>query len=255
MHGDQTPLPEPDDLERLDDDAAYERTIVLLASVTDDLLDDVRELDDDAVRQPSGCPGWTRGHVVTHAARNADGLCNLLEWARTGVERPMYASWEARNAGIEEGAGRSASDLEADLEASSERLLESLAGLPIERRHVPVQSASGHEVPAHDVLWWRIREVSYHHVDLRTGRRFADLPPSVVRRGLSEAVERLSRKDDAPGLTLEATDVPGAGSWKVGDGALRVRGTAADLLGWLTGREDGAPLDADGALPTLPPWG
>jgi maleylpyruvate isomerase len=255
VHGDQTPLPEPDDLDRLDDDTAYERTIVLLASVTDEILDAVREMDDAAVREPSACPGWSRGHVITHVARNADGLDNLLTWARTGVETPMYPSWDARNAGIEEGAGRSASDLESDLEASSEKLLEGLAALPVANRHVQVRSGSGHLAPAHDVLWWRVREVAYHHVDLRTGHRFADLPASVVRRGLSEAVDRLSRKEGAPGLRLEVTDVPGIGPWTTGDGALAVRGTAADLLGWLTGREDGAALDADGPLPALPPWG
>ncbi|HEX2301338.1 MAG TPA: maleylpyruvate isomerase N-terminal domain-containing protein, partial [Pseudonocardiaceae bacterium] len=60
----------------------------------------------DELSGPSRLPGWTRGHVVTHLARNAEGLTRLLTWARTGVETPMYPSREARAADIEAGAGR-----------------------------------------------------------------------------------------------------------------------------------------------------
>ena len=45
---------------------------------------------------PSLLPGWSRGHVLTHLARNADGAVNLLTWARTGVETPQYVSQEQR---------------------------------------------------------------------------------------------------------------------------------------------------------------
>jgi maleylpyruvate isomerase len=221
------------DLQRLDDDASYEQAIGLLADLTDRLLDDVRSMDDDAVRAPSTNPGWTRGHVLTHLARNADGLCKLLGWARTGEKTPMYASREVRDADIEAGAGRSASEQEADLESSSERLLAGLAALPVDRRHVMVRSGGGEEVPAHDVVWFRIREVAYHHVDLRTGVRFADLPDPVIARGLPEAVQRVGLDPVERG----------------------VRGSDADLLGWLTGRESGERLDAGGPLPSLPPWG
>src|ERR671930_1390843 len=71
----------------------------------------VAVLTDAQARAPSGLPGWSRGHVLTHLARNADALVNLLTWARTGVETPMYASGEQRNADIEAGAGRSAEEL------------------------------------------------------------------------------------------------------------------------------------------------
>ena len=39
------------------------------------LLATARELD---IAAPSLLPGWTRGHVITHIARNADGYVNLL---------------------------------------------------------------------------------------------------------------------------------------------------------------------------------
>src|ERR1041385_6710494 len=64
----------------------------------------VMELDD--LTGPSRLPGWTRGHVVTHVARNAEALTRLLAWARTGIEPPMYPSAQARDADIEAGAAR-----------------------------------------------------------------------------------------------------------------------------------------------------
>ena len=57
-------------------------------------------------RAPSLCEGWTRAHVVTHIARNADALSNLVHWATTGEPTPMYASPESRDADIAEGARR-----------------------------------------------------------------------------------------------------------------------------------------------------
>src|SRR6476661_3940042 len=60
----------------------------------------VEELTDDDLTSPSALPGWSRAYVVAHLARNADALINLLDWARTGVETPMYPSREVRNADI-----------------------------------------------------------------------------------------------------------------------------------------------------------
>ena len=68
-------------------------------------------------RAPSLLPGWTRGHVLTHLARNADGLRNLLSWARTGIETPQYASAAERDAAIAAGR-RPAAELRADVEAA-----------------------------------------------------------------------------------------------------------------------------------------
>jgi len=56
--------------------------------------------------------------VVTHIAANADALCNLLHWARTGEERRMYASAQARDEGIAAGALLPAAELRARFERS-----------------------------------------------------------------------------------------------------------------------------------------
>ncbi|MDP9427768.1 MAG: maleylpyruvate isomerase N-terminal domain-containing protein, partial [Actinomycetota bacterium] len=72
-------------------------------------------LTDEELDRPSLLPGWGRRHVLAHVARNADALLNLLTWARTGAETPMYPSAEARDAGIAETAALEAPRLRAEL--------------------------------------------------------------------------------------------------------------------------------------------
>ena len=72
-------------------------------------------------RAPSLLPGWSRGHVITHLARNADGLGRLLDWGATGVPQAQYPSQDARDADIESGAGRPAAALLADAREAAAR--------------------------------------------------------------------------------------------------------------------------------------
>src|SRR5215472_2829841 len=95
-------------------------TIARISEADARLLASASKLTDEQMREPSLLPGWSRGHVLTHIARNADGLSNLLTWAKTGTETPQYESWEARNAQIDDGANRPADDIIADLSRSSE---------------------------------------------------------------------------------------------------------------------------------------
>ena len=90
-----------------------------LAMATERLLTTATALSDAQMRDPSLLPGWTRGHVLTHVARNADGLVNLMRWARTGTKIPMYASAESRSADVEAGSGRPAASLAADVRESA----------------------------------------------------------------------------------------------------------------------------------------
>src|SRR2546429_8775170 len=94
-----------------------------LAAATDRVLATATALSDAQAREPSLLPGWSRGHVLTHIARNADGMVNLLHWARTGTQTPMYTSAQSRAADIEAGAGRPAAGPAADLRDSAARCL------------------------------------------------------------------------------------------------------------------------------------
>jgi maleylpyruvate isomerase len=225
-----------------------------LCHQTDLLLQTASRLTDLDVHGASLLPDWSRGHVLTHLARNADGLANVVRTAISGEVTPMYASAEARDADIEAGAGRSASELESDLETSAERLLALLADVPAEELGRQVPTGRGPTIQISSVPWVRTREVVYHHVDLGAGFTFADVPEPVLRAGLAECPRRLA--DAAPGATLTLTFAGGESEHLViGDGAVPVRGPAAAALAWLTGRSDGEGLVTDGRLPALPSWG
>ena len=73
---------------------------------TQRLLDTARIITEPDLRAPSLLPGWTRAHVLAHLARNADAMRTVLAGVRTAQDRPGYASAEAREAGIEQDAGR-----------------------------------------------------------------------------------------------------------------------------------------------------
>lgn len=163
---------------------------------TELLLDAVAGLDDDGFSAPSVLPGWTRKHLAAHVAANADALCNLVHWAATGEETPMYASAEERAAGIAKGPTLSADELRSWLAGSAQRLAEGLDRLTDEQWQHDVVTAQGRTVPATELPWMRAREVCVHAVDLGTGVvTFADLPRGFLtalageirtRRGLTE---------------------------------------------------------------------
>ena len=100
-------------------------------------------LTDSELREPSLLPGWTRGHVVAHVCRNADAVTNLVRLAATGTASPMYLSQEARDAAVEEDAGRSAAAHRVDAAASAERFHAAARALPPDRWEVGVTRVPG----------------------------------------------------------------------------------------------------------------
>ena len=101
-----------------------------LATATGQLLGDLDDLSDAQVAGPSLLPGWTRGHVLTHLARNAEGGIRLLGWARTGVPSYEYESLAARAAAIEAGADRPAATLIQDVRQTADAFAAAATGMP-----------------------------------------------------------------------------------------------------------------------------
>jgi len=163
-------------------------------------------MGDDAFAAPSGLPGWSRAHVLTHVARNADAMINLLNWARTGVSTPAYASDEQRDADIEAGAGRAPDVIRADVIASSDRLAQVVAAMPARAWTARVTSRQGTKIPATDIPWLRAREMWIHAVDLDVGASFADLPGPMLAELISDVVGTLGAKPGCPALRLVAID-------------------------------------------------
>lgn len=212
-------------------------------------------MGDDAFAAPSALPGWSRAHVLTHVARNADAMINLLTWARTGVRTPAYSSREQRDADIEAGARRTPAEIRADVVESSDRLARVVRAMPEAAWSARVQSGRGRDIPASDIPWLRAREMWVHAVDLDVGASFADMPAPMVTALLAEATAVLGEKPDFPPLHLVAPD---GTTWSVGDSAeaATVAGPAPALAAWLLGRSNGRDLrTADRTrLPSLPRW-
>lgn len=237
-------------------------TLARVAESTAALLAAVEQFDDAAVREPSLLPGWTRAHVLTHAARNADALVRLLTWAATGTETSMYASAEARDAEIEAGADRPAEQLLADLRESSERFAEYAAGLSPEQWDAHIAGRRGGPQPAAWLPWWRLEEVLVHHVDLDVAFSPAHWPQSFTEPELALVTARYNNPaftPQSPAFRLHAEDVDawyGVQCDPGDESAPLVRGPSAALFAWLIGRGDGDGLNVEphGALPTPPNW-
>jgi maleylpyruvate isomerase len=227
-------------------------------AAVDRLLASVSGLDDEQMRQPSLLPDWTKGHVLTHLARNADGFRNLLIWAQTGVETPMYPSAEDRAADIEAGAGRSSEELTADVSASARSLIEKARELPEEAWLAEVRGIRGPAQPAWSTLGRRLFEVEVHHADLGAGYRPADWPDWFVCDELYRVCGWLAANPQTPTAVL--TDASSGRQYflRTQDGSeLVITGPGYGLLAWLIGRESDAELsvDPDGPLPDIPSYG
>ncbi|WP_431988924.1 maleylpyruvate isomerase family mycothiol-dependent enzyme [Streptomyces parvulus] len=220
-----------------------------LASVRDAtgrLLTAVGKLDNASVTESSRLPGWTRGHVLAHLARNADALVNVL------AGRPMYVSGEARDADIERDAPRPLDDQLADVRESAARF-QATGAAPADWSRT-VELRNGVTDSASRVPFRRWIEVELHHVDLGIGYELEDLPAEFTARETGFLADRFTGHPDVPPTRL--TD--GTHAWRTGREAdapeVTVTGTPADLLGWLAGRREGAALAVTGgALPVLPP--
>ncbi|GAB2774762.1 maleylpyruvate isomerase family mycothiol-dependent enzyme [Streptomyces chlorus] len=221
-----------------------------LASVhaaTERLLRAVAALDNAAVTQPSRLPGWTRGHVLAHIARNADALVNALEG------RPMYVSGATREADIERDAPRPLDVQLADLRETAARF-QRVGAAPADWSRT-VELRNGVTDRAERLPFRRWVEVELHHVDLGIGYEPEDLPEDFTEREIRFLRARFDGHQDVPTTRLTTSD---GRTWTTGGGApggpVEVEGPAADLLGWLSGRRGGSGLTVKlGTLPTLPP--
>lgn len=225
--------------------------LVLLSHETALLLATAAGLGDEGVRVESRCAGWTRAHVLSHIARNADGLGRLARWAVTGIPEAMYESPQAREADIVAGSTRAAREIVSDLESSALRFASAAAGLGGPPEQVEVEMRAGRIVRAGQLPTLRLMEVVFHHVDLAAGYTFDEADRGFVRRAVTNAVTRIGASDQAPSVTLRGDD---GNSWSMAGGAQEVTASNAALLLWLA-RGDGGGVSSDAPLPALPAWG
>jgi maleylpyruvate isomerase len=225
----------------------------LVRTATQRLLGDTILVADEGWRGPSRLPDWTRGHVATHIARHADGLCRLTEWARTGERHDMYPSPEHRASEIEAGAGRSGLDLQIDLDTSAGRLSSAFEELDVaDAWDAVVEMRGGLQVPARLLPLSRLLEVAIHHVDLDVGYEITDIDPQTAEWLLEWCAFRLGNREDFPKLQLTSDSGFTTTIGSVGD-SVAVSGDSAKLLGWLMGRTDASAITGGAGL-QLPPF-
>lgn len=224
--------------------------LALLDTETQRLLRTVDAIPAPGLARPTLCEGWDTAHLLTHIARNADALTNLVRWAADGKEREAYASEEVREQEIESGAARSHAQIVADVHETARVFRSEAEQLLGPAGEATVRTRTGNEVKGAQVISMRIIEVIFHHVDLATGFQFDEVDRGWVIRNLRRGAASWERAG-APPLTLEAD---GMEPLQINGGGQVVRGTPGLLLQWLArGIEHG--LSSDAALPEPPTWG
>ena len=172
-------------------------------------------MGDDAFAKPSSLPDWTRAHVLTHVARNADALINLLDLGPhrrpdPGLRQPRAAQrgHRGRRQALARGDPRRPPRVVGP--ARRRRAGDAGGGLVGAR----ASSAGAGSRPS-DVLWLRAREVWIHAIDLDAGASFTDLPRPMLRELLTDAAATLGARPDFPRLLLAPTDE--SRTWTVGE--------------------------------------
>jgi maleylpyruvate isomerase len=234
--------------------------LLALRASTADLIKQLTALhwSDADVAAPSLCPGWTRGHVLTHLARNADGISDTLAGALRGELVKRYpGGWDARNAAIDEGAGRPYAALLVDVRESAERLDRVLGAIgDADGWGLPTDQDS----PAEAWVYRRWREVEIHRVDLAADYTPEAWPPLFVGEMLADAISALDERVSGGAVRVVVAEdgsvVPDlvGKQWTAGSGEpVEVRGPDWAILAWLVGR-DAVVGDALSAAPALSDW-
>jgi maleylpyruvate isomerase len=189
--------------------------------------------------------------VVTHIARNADGIAGMFEAAAHGRVADQYpGGLEQRAADIEAGAARPAAALRDDVRATCERLEQAWAATPDAAWASGTGRTSRGEMTLPQIVFRRWREVEVHHADLGLGFGWQDWSDAYVDLELDEAALGLAAR--LPGemsVRLQPTDA--VGCWiveTVPQERVELRAPRHELLAWLLGRHPRPDW------PALGPW-
>ena len=193
------------------------------ASAHQRLLASLENLTDEQCRQDSLLPNWSRGHVLTHLARNADSHVHLFQSAVRGEVGNQYPSIEKRNTDIESGSSRNANEIVIDLRVSIYGLEAAWASANEKVWSGQGRGLSGNVIEMFSIVFMRWREVELHHADLNIGLNYDDMTSLYVRLELDQQIMFWrSRKP------MGMTDLP----------EIAKKLSPSQRLAWLMGRID-----------------
>jgi maleylpyruvate isomerase len=165
----------------------------------------------------------------------------------------MYTSADQRESEILEGAGRSGLDLQIDLDTSAGKLADAFEALDAANAwDAVVELRGGMRVPARLLPLARLLEVIIHHVDLDLGYEVETIDQQEAEWLLEWCAFRLRDRDEFPKLVLISESGFTINVGSSGE-PQTVRGSSANLLGWLMSRVDGSAVDGGQDL-RLPPF-
>lgn len=209
----------------------------------------LNELTDAEFAAPSRLAGWTRAELIAHIGYNARALTRLTEWARTGEERPMYASPQQRNSEITLGGTLPTRALRTLFDHTAVHLNVEWRDLTDEQWDHHVRTAQGRQVPARETAWMRTKEVWIHAVDLGNGATFQQLPATLLERIISDVFAAWARRNEDADIRIEITDT--TEQYTYGHPQQTIRGTLPEIARWLTGR---GPSPDHSTGPAVPRW-
>jgi maleylpyruvate isomerase len=229
------------------------------------MLASASRMTDDDCRGPSLLPGWSRGHVLTHWARNADGQSRMLAAAVHGEIAAQYPGGDAqRDSDIEAGAARPARLILSDVRTATGQIEDVWRRMPADAWSRPTAARSGPR-PAWTSVWARWRESEIHHVDLAAGYAHGHWPAEFVDLLLPRVIPTLAaRLDGEITVQIQTTDrdppVTATAASAAGEPVV-VRGPSSAVLCWLLGRPSAAAADLETTcsgqawqLPRLRAW-
>lgn len=220
-----------------DIEAAHQRLMAGLAGLTD-----------EQVRQGSLLPDWTIGHTLSHIALNAEALVRVAKALAVGEMGSMYPTSESRDAAIEAGARRSATEIVDHCRASNaefETIWSTLT--PAQLGGQANRTPGTPTFPAANIALARLREVEVHGSDTGlTTLTIADWSIAYVNSDLPMQFATVATRlghgfaaFDESGVTHESGECTGVAPIKC---------TRRELLAWTLNRAQ------PGHFPTIGNW-
>jgi maleylpyruvate isomerase len=214
----------------------------------------LQDVTDNDVRRPSLLPGWTRGSVLTHVARNADGATRMLRGAAQGVVGEQYpGGWEERNRDIDAGSSRPVAEIVNDIVATARGLDSAIDAMPSDAWERDVRFLRAGIQPAWRCVFTRWREIEIHWSDLGPERTPKAWPEEFVDAYLGRELTRLPQRLP-PGTAVELRCPGYDGSYGDGSAAMAVSGPPYAVYAWLVGRSDQVREALEGEPPDIGAW-
>ena len=238
------------------------------------VLRSLEDLTDAQASEPSRLPDWSRAELITHLARNADGIRGMAEAAARGEVAAQYpGGFEQRAQDIAAGKGERAASLRADLRGAHDRLVDAWLALPPDAWDRVGRGAV--ERTMREFVWVRWREVEIHHLDLDLGFEASDWPVGFVSGALDEIFTTFPLRATSTRPLVDATyrvvSTDHEKQWDVelrgehvsvtsrADGSAdgEAHGWGCDIAAWLYGRDPrggGVVASGDLGVLRLPQW-